>query len=117
MSNSFGIIYRQVNIYNHSVQSISVAQLCPALCEPPNRSTPGLPVHHKLPEFTQTHAHRVGDAIEPYLLKKSWQWNQNVGYFIFLLVHEPKHTIDKLKIWNVLEVGLGAQEYLDASDV
>ena len=43
----------------------SVAQSCLALCDPTNRSTPGLPVHHKLPEFTQTHAHRVGDAIQP----------------------------------------------------
>ena len=43
----------------------SVAQLCLTLCDPMNRSTPGLPVHHKLPEFTQTHAHRVGDAIQP----------------------------------------------------
>ena len=43
----------------------SVAQLCPTLCNPMNRSTPGLPVHHQLPEFTQTHIHRVNDAIQP----------------------------------------------------
>ena len=43
----------------------SVAQLCPTLCNPMNRSTPGLPVHHQLLEFTQTHVHWVGDAIEP----------------------------------------------------
>ena len=43
----------------------SVAQSCPTLCGPMNRSTPGLPVHHQLPEFTQTHVHRVGDAIQP----------------------------------------------------
>ena len=42
-----------------------VAQSCPTLCDPMNRSTPGLPVHHQLPEFTQTHVHRVGDAIQP----------------------------------------------------
>ena len=47
------------------VQFSSVAQSCPTLCDPMNRSTPGLPVHHQLPEFTQTHAHRVGDAIQP----------------------------------------------------
>ena len=41
----------------------SVAQLCPTLCDPMNCSTPGLPVHHQLPEFTQTHVHPVGDAI------------------------------------------------------
>ena len=43
----------------------SVAQSCPTLCDPMNCSTPGLPVHHHLPEFTQTHVHRVGDAIQP----------------------------------------------------
>ena len=43
----------------------SVTQLCPTLCNPMNPSTPGLPVHHQLPEFTQTHFHRVGDAIQP----------------------------------------------------
>ena len=48
-----------------AVQFSSVAQSCLTLCGPMNRSTPGLPVHHKLPEFTQTHAHRVGDAIQP----------------------------------------------------
>ena len=48
-----------------SVQFSSVAQLCPTLCDPMNRSTPGLPVHHQLPEFTQNHVHRVSDAIQP----------------------------------------------------
>ena len=47
------------------VQFSSVAQLCPTLCDPMNCSTPGLPVHHQFPEFTQTHVHRVGDAIQP----------------------------------------------------
>ena len=47
-----------------SVQFSSVAQSCPTLCKPMNHSTPGLPVHHQLPEFTQTHVHRVGDAIQ-----------------------------------------------------
>ena len=46
-------------------QFSSVAQSCPTLCNPMNRSTPGLPVHHKLPEFTQTYAYQVGDAIQP----------------------------------------------------
>ena len=48
-----------------SVQFSSVAQLCPTLCDPMNCSTPGLPVHHQLPEFTQTHVHQVGEAIQP----------------------------------------------------
>ena len=47
------------------VQFSSVAQSCPTLSDPMNRSRPGLPVHHQLPEFTQTHAHRVSDAIQP----------------------------------------------------
>ena len=48
-----------------SVQFSSVTQSCPTLYDPMNRSTPGLPVHHQLPEFTQTHVHRVSDAIQP----------------------------------------------------
>ena len=48
-----------------SVQFSSVAQSCPTLCDPMNCSTPGLPVHHQLPDFTQTHVHRVSDAIQP----------------------------------------------------
>ena len=48
-----------------NAQFSSVAQSCPTLCDPMNHSTPGLPVHHQLPEFTQTHVHRVSDAIQP----------------------------------------------------
>ena len=47
----------------YSVQLSSVAQLYPTVCDPMNHSTPGLPVHHQLPEFTQTHVHGVDDAI------------------------------------------------------
>ena len=47
------------------VQFSSFTQLCPTLCDPMNHSTPGLPVHHQLPEFTQNHVHWVGDAIQP----------------------------------------------------
>ena len=54
------LTYR-VNLYQFS----SVAQLCPTLCDPMDRSTQGFPVHHQLPEFTQTHVHWVGDAIQP----------------------------------------------------
>ena len=49
----------------NGIQFSSVTQLCPTLCDPMNHSTPGLPVHHQLQEFTQTHIHRVGDAIQP----------------------------------------------------
>ena len=47
------------------VQSSSITQSCPTFCDPMDCSTPGLPVHHQLPEFTQTHVHWVGDAIQP----------------------------------------------------
>ena len=46
-------------------QFSSVAQSCPTICNPTNHSTPGLPVHHHLLEFSQSHIHRVGDAIQP----------------------------------------------------
>ena len=53
------------NIFNNvNYQLSSVTQSCPTLCDSMNRSTPGLPVHHHLPEFTQTHIHRVRDAIQ-----------------------------------------------------
>src|SRR5574341_1381368 len=48
-----------------SVQFSSAAQSCPILCDPMDRGTPGFPVHHQLPEFTQTPVHQVGDAIQP----------------------------------------------------
>ena len=47
-----------------SDQIRSIAHSCPTPCDPMNLSTPGLPVHHQLPEFTQTHVHRVSDAIQ-----------------------------------------------------
>jgi len=49
----------------YTVQFSSIAQSCLTLCHPMNHSTPGLPVQHQLPEFTQTHVHQVGDAIQP----------------------------------------------------
>ena len=52
-------------IHHDSDQIRSVTQSCLTLCDPMNRSTPGLPVHPQLPEFTQTHGHRVSDAIQP----------------------------------------------------
>ena len=57
---------RQLKFHKTSlVQFSSVTQSCPTLCDPMNCSTPGLPVHHQLPEFTQTKVHRVCDAIQP----------------------------------------------------
>ena len=54
-----------INTGGASVQFSSVAQSCPTLCDAMNHSTPGLPVHHHLPEFTQIHIHQVHDAIQP----------------------------------------------------
>ena len=50
--------------WSQLVQFSSVTQLCPTLCNPVNRSMPGLPVHHQLPELTQTHVHGISDAIQ-----------------------------------------------------
>ena len=52
-------------LFCYHVQFSSVAQLCLTLCDHMNRSTPGLPVHHHLPEFTQTQVHQVRDVIQP----------------------------------------------------
>ena len=57
-----GILF--LYVYLPTVQFSSVAQSCPTLCDSMNCSTPGLHVHHQLPEFTQTHIHQVGDAIQ-----------------------------------------------------
>ena len=68
--------YRKIALISHaskvkfkivqaSLQFSSVAQSCQTLCNPMNHSTPGLPVHHQLLEFTQTHVHLVSDAIQP----------------------------------------------------
>ena len=56
LSSKYVILFQSVS---------SVAQSCPTLCDPMNHSMPGLPVHHQLPEFTQNHLHRLGDAIQP----------------------------------------------------
>ena len=55
----------KLNYFYPSVQFSSVTQSCPTLCDPMNYSMPGLPVHHHLLEFTQTHVHQVSDAIQP----------------------------------------------------
>ena len=65
-------IYTHISILSnilfplYNIQFSSVAQSCSTICHPMNCSTPSLPVHHQLPEFTQTHIHRVSDAIQPF---------------------------------------------------
>jgi len=70
-SPSIANVWEEISCFNplrlifSSVQFSSVAQLCPTLCDPMNRSMPGVPVHQQLPEFTQTHVHPISDAIQP----------------------------------------------------
>ena len=68
-SQIFTYYWLQLNKYEltswYSIQFSSVAQSCLTLCDPMNRSMPGLPVHHQLPDSTQTHVHWVGDAFQP----------------------------------------------------
>ena len=54
-----------MDIFKHMLDISLVAQSCLTLCDPMDCSMPGLPVHHKLPEFTKTHVHQVSDAIQP----------------------------------------------------
>ena len=65
VSGAVGALDRKQAQTMSPVQFSSVAQSCPTLCDPMDCSMPGLPVHHQLPEFTQTHVHQVIDAIQP----------------------------------------------------
>ena len=60
-----GRFFTTSTTWESSYMFSSVTQSCPTLCDPMNHSTPGLPVHHQLPESTQTHVHQVNDAIQP----------------------------------------------------
>ena len=87
------------------LQFSSTVQSCPTLCDPMNSSTPGLPVHQQLPEFTQTHIHRVGDATQPShpLLSPSppalnpsqhqglFQWVSSLHQVAKVLEFQPQH--------------------------
>ena len=99
-----------------SVQFSSVAQSCPTLCDPMNRSTPGLPIHHQLPEFTQTHVHCVGEAIQSShsLLSPSppafslsqhqglFQWACSSHQVAKVLEIQIQHQTFLWKLWNDL---------------
>ena len=81
-----------------SVQFNSVAQLCPTLCNPINRSTPGIPVHHQFQESTQTHVHWVSDAMQPSFPLSSpsppaFNLSQHQGLFkwVALRISWPKY--------------------------
>ena len=83
-----------------SVQFSSVIQSCPALCDPMNHSIPGLPVHHQLPEFTQTHVHWVGDAIQPSHPLSSPSPLPSIFPSIRVFSNEPVLRIRWPKYWS-----------------
>ena len=78
----------------------SVAQSCPTLCDPMNRSTPGLPVHHQLPESTQTHVHRVGDVSHHLILCHSLLLLPSIFPKIRVFSNESNLHIRWLKYWS-----------------
>ena len=92
-------------------QFSSVTQSCPTLCHPMNHSTPGLPVHHQLPEFTQTHVHQVSDAIQPShpLLSSSPPApNPSQHQGLFQWVNSSSHDVAK-GLFHWIRVGTGVE--------
>ena len=85
-----------------SVHFSSVAQLCPALWDPMNHSTSGLPVHHQLPEFTHSHVHRVGDAIHHLILCHPLLLLPSILLSIRVFANESAHT------WGGQRIGVSA---------
>ena len=89
----------------YSVQFSSVTQSCLTPCDPMECSTPGLPVHHQLPEFTQTHVHWVGDPIQPshplsslspqsyYLIFMNWPWFRIIVWELELILGMTSHKL------------------------
>ena len=85
--------------YRESVQFSSVAQSCPTLCDPMDCSMPDLPAHHQLPEFTETHVHWVGDAIQPShpLLSPytpTFNLSQLQGLFRWVTLHQVTKVLE-----------------------
>ena len=83
-----------------SVQFNSVAQLCPTLCDPMDCSTPGLPVYHQFPEFTQTYVHWIGDAIQPSYLCCPFLLPPSIFPSIRVFSNEPVLWIRWPKYWS-----------------
>ena len=98
-----------------SVQFSSVAQSCPTLCNPMNRSTPDLPVHHHLPEFTMTHVHWVRDAIQPSHPRSSpsppaLNPSQHQSLFQWAYYTEWSKSEIKMSIWYMMCLNCGVGE-------
>ena len=88
-----------------SVQFSHVTQSCPTLCNPMNLSMPGLPVHHQLPEFTQTHVHWVGDAIQPSHPLSSpslpaFNFSQHQGLFKWVSSLHQVTRVSEFQYWS-----------------
>ena len=106
----------QADTWELSVQTSSVAQSCLTLCDPMYHSMPGLPVHHQLPEFTQTHVHRYGNAIQPSHPLSSpsppapkpsqqqdlFQWVNSSHEMAKVLEFQPQHQSVQWTPWTVL---------------
>ena len=78
----------------------SVTQSCPTLCDPMNHSTPGLPVHHQLLEFTQAHVHWVSDAIQPLILHRPFLLLPSIFPSIRVFFNESALCIRRPKYWS-----------------
>ena len=90
------------NLVLHTSEYSSVTQLCPTLCDPMEWSIPGLPVHHQLSEFTQTHVHRVSDAIQPSHPLSSPSppvFNLSQHWGLFQCVSSSHQVAKVLKYW------------------
>ena len=101
-----GVYCNLSSAVTQSVQFSSVTQSCLTLCNPMNCSTPGLPVHHQLPESTQTHAHRVGDAIQTSHALSSpsppvFNLSQHQGLFQWV---NSLHEVAKVLEYSVFKV-------------
>ena len=96
----------KLSFYNECVK-VKVTQSCPTLCDPMNRSTPGLPVHHQLPKFTQTHVHRVSDAIQashPLSSPSPPAPNPSQHQSLFQCVNSSHEVAKVLEYFGVLEL-------------
>ena len=94
-----------VSIVLSSVQFSSVVQSCPTLCNPMECNTPGLPVHHQLPEFTQTHVHWVSDAIQPFHPLSSpspstFNFSQHQGLFKWVSSSHQVARVLEFQLWH-----------------
>ena len=109
VTESFNFFFFLVLIY--SVQFSSITQSCPTLCNPMDCSTPGLPVHYQLPEFTQTHVHWVSDAMQPSHLLSSpsppaFSLSQHQGLFKWVSSLHQVAKVLEFQLQSVLPMNI-----------